>query len=66
MTKMIQWDNSSLVIKSEVVKVIGQTNVFVDYGDSGSCIWDETSALVGVFFAIDLSEGSMVIGLLHL
>lgn len=57
MTRTIQWDSSFLLKESEEVEVIGLTDVFAHYGDSGSFVCDETGALVGLLFAMDLSAG---------
>lgn len=43
--------------EAEEVEVIGLTDVFANYGDSGSFVCDETGALVGLLFAMDLSAG---------
>lgn len=57
MTRTIQWNNSSLLKESAEVEVIGLTDVFAHYGDSGSFVCDETGSLVGLLIGMDTSAG---------
>lgn len=65
MTRTIQWDNSSLLKESEEVEVIGLTDVFAHYRDSGSFVCDETGALVWLLIGMDLSAGEYGGGFCH-